>query len=200
VNLSLNPNTGGVATFGAPLSYLPGDFAAGQPPRVTGLGFTNSLPFALTTTGYGIDHLRNTLVQFVGSPDNGQLVTVGSLGFDVTALVGFDIPAGSTVGFASLRTPGSAFSIFCQVNLATGATFSLGPIGPNRLIRDIAVTGGPVFTPGSFLFPTLPPANSSPLFPPLVQPLAPGLVSPGFGIFGSTITFGGSGTNQFSST
>jgi hypothetical protein len=199
-NLSFNPNNGTVSSIGASLTYLPGDFAAGQTPRVVGLGFTNSLPFALTTTAYGIDHIQNTLVQFSGPRDNGQLVTVGSLGFDVTALVGFDIAPGDTVGFAALRLPGAAFSLFCQVNLSTGVTTSFGPIGPNRLIRDIAILSGSSFPSGGFLFPTLPPSNTAPLFPPLVQPLAPGLVSPGFGFFGSTITTGGSASNQFSPT
>ena len=191
-NISLNPNDGSVSSVGAPLTYLSGDFAAGQAPRVVGLGFTNSLPFALTTTGYGIDHIRNTLVQFIGARDNGQLVTVGSLGFDVTALVGFDIAPGSTFGFAALRQPGAAFSLFCQIDLSTGVTTSFGPIGPNRLIRDIAIFSGSSF-PGGFLFPTLPPTNTTPLFPPLVQPLAPGIIGP-------TITTGGSGTDQFSPT
>jgi hypothetical protein len=201
-NLSLNPDTGGVATFGVPLSYRAGDFAQGLPPRVTALAATNSIPFALTTTIYGIDHARNTLVRFVGSPDAGRLATVGSLGFDVTALVGFDIEPGSTLAFATLRTPGSVSSLFCQINLVTGAARVVGPVGNGRLISDIAVTSGGSFLVGSVFVPPTPavlpfrpttvptspltPALTQPLPPTLTRPLGPGLTAPTFGT-----TFGG---------
>ena len=72
------------------------------------------------------------------SPDDGILTTIGSLGVDVSNLVGFDIAPGSNVAFASLQFPGEAFSRLTVVNLANGRVTSLGSIG-GRLLRDIAV-------------------------------------------------------------
>ena len=198
-NIGLDPNTGGPVVIGRNLNYAPGDVAQGQAPRVVGLGFTNSLPFALTTTGYGIDHVRNTLVRFNGPVDGGQLVTVGSLGFDTTALVGLDIAAGSTFAFATLRAPGATSSSFAIVSLATGAATVIGPVGNFRMVSDIAIlSGGLLPIPGSFLSPTntFSGTTTSPLFPTNVQPLGPGVIGTSFGITGSTfggssLTFGG---------
>jgi hypothetical protein len=207
-NLSLDPDTGGVASFGVPLSYRAGDIAQGLAPRVTALAATNSIPFALTTTIYGIDHARNTLVRFAGLPDAGRLATVGSLGFDVTALVGFDIEPGSSLAFATVRVPGSASSLFCQINLQTGAATIVGSVGNGRLISDVAVTRGGSFVFGSVFVPPTPtiqpstqttvptspltPTLTQPLAPTLTQPLAPGTVAPTFGTTfgGSSFTFG----------
>ena len=191
-NVAINPTNGAFSSFGTPLAYLPTDVARGQPPRVTGLAFTNSLPFALTTTAFGIDQRLNTLVRFNVSINSGQLVTVGSLGIDTTALVGFDIAAVGTVGFAVLRQPGSSFSVFATINLNNGAATVVGPVGNNRLISDIAVLGGSAFPiVGGFVPPNnaaAVPNNTSPLFPTLTQQLPPGLVSPGFGFTSTTST------------
>ena len=121
-NIAINPNSGSLAAVGQPLSYVAGDVAQGVSPRVTALAFTNSLPLALTTTLYGLDHARDTLVRFTGSPQTGQITTVGSLGRDISALAGFDIQAGSNLGFVAARTPGAVNSVFYLVNLQTGAT------------------------------------------------------------------------------
>jgi hypothetical protein len=195
-NLAINPNTGGLATIGLPLSYVAGDVAQGQPPRVTALAFTNSLPLALTTTLYGLDHARDTLVRFTGSPQTGQITTVGSLGRDIAALAGFDIQAGSNVGFAAARRPGALTSVFYLVNLQTGAATRVGRIGNSQLISDIAIASGSSFLVGSVFIPpttsTVPTSPfaagmTQPLSTGLTQPLAPGLVSP---LFGTTFSTG----------
>jgi Domain of unknown function (DUF4394) len=210
-NLSLNPTDGSVASMGTQLSYLPGDAAQGQPPRITGLAFTNSVPLAASSTLFGIDQLRNTLVEFVGSPSNGQLLTIGSLGFDVKAGIGFDIDPASNIAYATLQLPGFAFSEFATINLSTGAATLLGPVGPDRLIDDIAVDVGgvsasnmnfagtpqtqqQVLSPGiSTPFFTITPiatpvgVPTATLFPSLVQPLQAGLFAPPFTTTPTTI-------------
>jgi hypothetical protein len=191
-NITINPNNGALASIGQSVTYAAGDAFAGQPGRVTALGFTNSLPFALTTTAYGIDHLRNTLVVFPGPIDNGQVRTVGFLGVDVTALAGLDIVAGSTFAFATLQPAGLGYSLFYQINLSTGLASLVGPVGPFRLVSDIAIVSGSGFPGGNlFIAPTAPTNNlggfnTTPLFPSVTQPLGPGLVSPGVGFFSPT--------------
>ncbi len=64
--------------------------------------------------------------------------TVGSLGFNTSDLVGFDIVFFGNQAFASLTTPG-AFSSLFSTNLATGAATSIGAIGSNLTIADIAI-------------------------------------------------------------
>jgi hypothetical protein len=207
-NLAINPNTGTVSAFGTPLSYVAGDVSQGRPPRVTGLAFTNSLPLALTTTLYGIDHARNRLVRFVGSPQSGQVATVGRLGLNVSELVGFDIQPVGNVGFATVTLPVSAASLLCQVNLQTGALAVVGRVGNSERISDIAVTRGGSFLIGPAFAPTNPPAVPtsplpptqpflpfSPLPPTLTQPFAPGTVAPlpGTTFSGTTFTFGDPG-------
>jgi hypothetical protein len=214
-NYTFNPTFGNLEAVGAPLSYLPGDAFQGQAPRVTGIAFTNSVPLATSTTLYGIDHVRNTLVTFVSAPNSGLIRTVGSLGFDVKGGVGFDIDGPTNVAFAALQTPNVGPSLLSTVNLATGAASVLGVIGPNqRPVLDIALarggsifggspfatgTGGTALAPGVsapfFSDPFVSPIGvpTAPLFPSLSQPLAAGTFGTPVGsTFGTPIgsTFG----------
>lgn len=146
-NLVVNPNLGTLEATDTPLTYRAGDAGAGTAPRVTGIAYTNTFVFPPPTTLYGIDHIRNTLV-VIGNPDpaDGQVATVGSLGFDVRPRVGFDIvttvvsPTNPTnVAFAAFQQPRQNFSGFYQINLTTGAATLIGVVGNNRLVTDIAV-------------------------------------------------------------
>lgn len=125
-NLRLNPNTGAVAATDTPLAYASGDPGFGFAPNVVGAAYTNDYAGAQTTTLYGIDATRDTLVLqgslngTPNSPNGGLLTTVGNLGFDTTDATGFDItPFGGV--YASLTAPGGANSSLYTINLSTGA-------------------------------------------------------------------------------
>jgi hypothetical protein len=64
------------------------------------------------------------------SANGGQLSTIGSLGFNTSALVGLDITEDGTV-LASLTSPllGTTNSQLFTLNLATGAATLVGTIG-----------------------------------------------------------------------
>jgi hypothetical protein len=207
-NITINPSTGTISSVGANLSYEPGDVAQALAPRLSGLSFTNSVPLASSTTLFGIDYRLHTLVKFVGSPSSGQLATVGSLGVNFVAALGFDITAVANTAFAALRAPHSPDSQLFSINLVTGAATRIGGIGTNQVITDIIVANqGTATTPGTTgltttatlspgvavalslpptatttlspgisppFFTTPTPIPTSPLFPSLVQPLAPG--------------------------
>jgi hypothetical protein len=139
-NLLISPTFGTLIAAQANLQYRAGDVAQGLAPRVTGLGYTNSFPFAAQTVLFGIDHVRNTLVQIGNRPDNAGLTrTIGPLGFDVTGRVGFDINPVTGQAVAVLQRPGQAFSGFYSINLTTGRAGLIGLIGPGRLLTDVAV-------------------------------------------------------------
>ncbi|HKQ76224.1 MAG TPA: DUF4394 domain-containing protein [Blastocatellia bacterium] len=144
-NLRLNPNNGAVAGVDGTLAFAAGDANAGQNPFVVGAAYTNSFLGSTTTTLYGIDHNLNALVTqgSLGgapvSPNTGQLFTVGSLGVDPNAIVGFDISSESGAAFGSFNTPGGAATQLHSINLTTGAATIIGAIGGGDIILDIAI-------------------------------------------------------------
>src|SRR3954467_731627 len=133
-NLRLDPNTGAIAGTDANLAYAMGDANFNVDPSVVGSAYTNSVANATTTTLFGIDSSLNTLVQQgavnvppgTPSPNTGQLFTVGSLGVDTSAVVGFDIASNGTA-FASMVVAG--FPRLYTINLATGAASGGSLIG-----------------------------------------------------------------------
>jgi hypothetical protein len=143
-NLRLNPNNGAVAGVDTTLAFASGDANAGPSPNIVAAAYTNNFAGATTTTLYGIDSERDTLVTqgSVGgatvSPNTGQLFTVGNLNVNTTGLVGFDIAPVTNAAFASLTTQGASVSQLYTINLASGAATLVGTIGGGRLIRDIA--------------------------------------------------------------
>ena len=136
-NLRLNPNTGALAATDAALAYAGTDPNAAANPNIVGSAYTNSFSGATTTTLFGIDSALDILVT-QAPPNAGTLNTVGSLGFNTSDQVGFDIFFFDNRAFASLTTPG-AFSSLFSINLATGAATSIGAIGSNLTIADIAI-------------------------------------------------------------
>ncbi|HET6671528.1 MAG TPA: DUF4394 domain-containing protein, partial [Pyrinomonadaceae bacterium] len=93
---------------------------------------------ATATTLYDIDSTQDTLV-IQNPPNSGILNTVGSLGFNTSDLVGFDISRVSSTAFASLTAPAAATSSFFLINLTTGAATLVGTIGGGATIRGIAI-------------------------------------------------------------
>ena len=137
-NLRLNPVTGAIAFTDPDLAYAAGDPNAGaKKPNVVGSAYTNSFSGTLTTTLYNIDSALDILVTQT-PPNNGTLNTVGSLGFNTSDLVGFDIFFFGNQAFASLTAVGGPSSLF-SINLATGAATQIGQIGNGLQIADIAI-------------------------------------------------------------
>ncbi|WP_035608487.1 DUF4394 domain-containing protein [Haloferula sp. BvORR071] len=140
-NLRVHPDTG-VAITPADVNLAYGD--AGLAPLVAGAAYTNSVsPAPLTTTLYDIDAARDALV-IQNPPNNGTLVTVGSLGVNTTDTVGFDI-AGSGAAFASLqlklRYGKSKRAALYTINLGTGAVTLVGKIGGPYPISGLTALG-----------------------------------------------------------
>lgn len=152
-NFRLDPNSGIVvdgdpATGGIQpdtnLAYAAGDPNFGQNPNVVGAAYTNSAADATTTTLFGIDSNLDVLVRQGGlnvppgtpSPNGGQLFTVGPLGVNTSAVLGFDIANGSGTAFATMVV-GGVPRIY-TINLTTGAATVLGTIGPSTTIRAMA--------------------------------------------------------------
>lgn len=136
-NLRLNPVTGALAAADPNLAYAAGDVNAGANPNIVGSAYTNSFNGALTTTLYNIDSALDILVT-QNPPNIGTLNTVGSLGFNTSDQVGFDIFFFGNQAFASLTAVGGSSSLF-SINLGTGAATSIGAIGSGLQIRDIAI-------------------------------------------------------------
>jgi hypothetical protein len=166
-NLRINVDTGVLTDFDPntpgtqpdrDLQYAAGDPRdpnAGTDPNVTGVAYRNSQPTAFnipggpvnTTELYDIDARTDDMSE-QDPPNNGTLVTEGSLGVNTNRLVGFDIvtrgdsPAGDR-GFAALQRRGSGSSSFYGVNLDTGKATRIGTIGGgNANVEGLAIPIG----------------------------------------------------------
>ena len=136
-NLRLNPITGALAGTDTLLAYASGDINAGTNPNIVGSAYTNSFSGTPTTTLFGIDSALDILVTQI-PPNGGKLNTVGSLGFDTSDQVGFDIFFFGNQAFASMTADGGSSS-FYSINLGTGAATAIGAIGSGLQISDIAI-------------------------------------------------------------
>lgn len=153
LRLANSPSTNNLAVTNtdSPLNYQPGDpmampapippdVNAGANPNIVGSAYTNSIapsPRDAATQGgtqlFGIDSGLDVLV-LQNPPNAGTLNTVGPLGVDTDASVGFDIHStaiGSNTAYASL-TVGGVAGLY-TINLTTGTA---------TLVGAIAGTGG----------------------------------------------------------
>lgn len=144
-NLRINPNDGTVLGTDTPLQYAVGDPNAAANPNVVGSAYTNSSPGATATALFGIDSNLDIVVR-QNPPNAGTLTTVGSLGFDTTALVGFDVVAGTGDAFASLTASLSASSVLYRVSLGTGAASAVGTIGGGSTVVGLTVVSAAAAT------------------------------------------------------
>ena len=149
-NLRINPNDGTLTATDTPLAYAVGDPNAGAAARVVGSAYTNNFAGAVTTTLYNIDSNLDILA-IQNPPNAGVLNTVGSLGFNTSDLVGFDI-SGSQTAYALLTGPASPFSQLYTINLSTGAATLIGTVGgQTALVGLAALVGGAVPEPGTWM-------------------------------------------------
>lgn len=146
-NLRVDPTTGATTNVDTALDYVPADPNFGVDPSITALAITPSFAGARAATAYGIDSDFDVLVR-IGSPngapngaESGLLTTVGPLGFNTTALAGFDVSElGGTL--AALRSLGSPSSVLARIDLATGTATTIGTV-TGAPLRDLAFAQGP---------------------------------------------------------
>jgi hypothetical protein len=115
-----------------------------SPGAIVGAAYTNNFPGAGSTVLYGIDSAAtgHRLVQFVGSPNDGNISGVGPLGINNSSLVGFDIFSVGGQGdqaFAGLQNETLGVSELYTVSLTTGTATLVGTIGGGDLIDGLAV-------------------------------------------------------------
>ncbi len=141
VNQTANPL---VTIVDVPLAYAAGDPNAGRDPQLAGTAYTLSVRPAPTSTElFAIDAGLDVLVR-LNAPNDGQISTVGSLGFDTSDDVGFDIAGDTDVAYATLTPAGAANgpSRLYTVNLRSGQVTVVGQVAHPSPIRSITVAPG----------------------------------------------------------
>lgn len=119
-NLRVDPNTA-LTIIDGNLAYAAGDVNFGKVPAVYGIAYTNNFVGATSTTLYAID-VNQQVLATQNPPNIGTLNTVGSLGFNVTKVLGFDIETITNNAYATF-TVNNTDGLY-RINLATGrATF-----------------------------------------------------------------------------
>lgn len=144
-NLRINQTANPLVTFtDAPLAYAAGDVNAGQDPAIAGTAYTLSVRPAPTSTElFVIDAGRDVLGR-LNAPNDGQITTVGSLGFDTSEDVGFDIAGDTDFAYATLTPAGAAAgpSRLYTVNLRNGQVTAVGQVAHPTPLRSITVAPG----------------------------------------------------------
>lgn len=135
-NLRINVDNGAVTVDGA-LAYAPTDLNAANSPQVVGAAYTNSVAgrVATTTTLYDIDFARDVLLR-QDPPNNGTLVTVGSLGVDFGAASDLDIFS-PNLAYA-VNSTGAASSLYA-INLTSGSATLVGAFPAAVIVSDLAI-------------------------------------------------------------
>lgn len=132
-NFRLNPETGTVAAVDGNINGAPGAVA-------TGAAYTNNRAGVTTTMLYVIDPVNDRLY-LQNPPNDGTLVSIGSLGIDIAGSSGFDISSDGTSALAALGVNGR--SELHQINLSTGRAEKVGNL-PNQSIIGLAIPTEPV--------------------------------------------------------
>lgn len=128
-DLRINVDTGATTTDGTVSRE-------GASASVSAAGYTNSFAGTTSTLLYVIDAAAGQLY-LQDPPNNGTLGTPMPLGVSGGAANGFDVDARTNMGYAAL-TVGTSTALY-TVNLATGATKSLGSIGAGTAVRGLAL-------------------------------------------------------------
>lgn len=133
-NFRVDVDTGTV-TLDVELAFAEGDPNAAATPAVTASAYTNSTRETPTATAlYNLDAALDALLE-QNPPNDGVQLTVGSVGFDVAEVAGFDIAAGddgSNVGYAL-----SGLSLYL-IDTETGTSTLIGTL-PDGIYRGLAV-------------------------------------------------------------
>ncbi|HKQ75574.1 MAG TPA: DUF4394 domain-containing protein [Blastocatellia bacterium] len=133
-NFRLHPDTGAVAGV---------DFILSQGAAVVGAAYDRNFAGSKVTTLYGIDANNDQLVSVGGidsspTPNGGVVRTIGPLGVNTSAAVGFDITVGDEgMAFATL-TVDNKVGLY-TIYLPSGTASLVGALGATAPIVDIAV-------------------------------------------------------------
>jgi MYXO-CTERM domain-containing protein len=141
-NLRLHPDTGAVAFTDTNLAYVSGDPNFGKTPNVVHAAYTNNFNGAMTTQLFGIDTGLDALV-LQNPPNAGGLVTIGSIGVDVSDIGGFDISGATGTAYLVVRDSQLGKSTFWTINLATGMGSMIGEVGGGSIITAFSVAPAP---------------------------------------------------------
>jgi hypothetical protein len=148
-NLRLDPETGAVVSVGGALAFAPTEEEPGRTPDIRAIAYTNNFKGATSTTLYGVDWRRGSLVRIGShggvpvSPDTGQTFIQSHIiaRFNGSPNVALDIAANS--GFAYLMLmqgdPLSVETTLFVVNLSDGTLTHQGRFAPGEIITDITI-------------------------------------------------------------
>ncbi|RNL51712.1 DUF4394 domain-containing protein [Pedobacter jejuensis] len=131
-NLRLNPETGTVAAIDGTINGVTNA-------KVSSVAYTQNRAGAATTVLFDIDPATDKLHK-QDPPNDGKLVEVGALGFDVDEVGGFDINPDGTAALAALTTGG--VSALYSVDVNSGKASKIGNLGSQ--ITGLAIPTEPV--------------------------------------------------------
>ena len=131
-NLRLNPETGTVAA-------TDGNINGVTNAKVASAAYTMNKAGATTTVLYDLDATTDKLYK-QDPPNDGTLVEVGSLGYDINETGGFDINPDGSVALAAVYTSGQ--SSLVTIDLATGKAAKVGNF--SQQIVGLAIPTDPV--------------------------------------------------------
>lgn len=129
-NLRVNPENGAVATT---------DLSIVGNVKIGSVAYTQNRAGAATTALYDIDAMTDKLYK-QDPPNDGKLMEVGSLGFDIDETGGFDISPDGSAALAVLGHIGKS-SLF-TIDINTGKASKIGEF--NQQIIGIAIPTEPV--------------------------------------------------------
>ena len=133
-NFRVNVDTGEV-TLDGELAFAEGDANAAATPAVTASAYTNSTRETPTATElYNLDATLDVLLE-QNPPNDGTLLSVGRVGFDVAEVAGFDIAAGDDGSNTGYALSGSSLYL---VDPETGTSTLIGTL-PEGIYRGLAV-------------------------------------------------------------
>jgi hypothetical protein len=142
-NLRAHPDTGAIVAMDGNLAYATNDSGFGSTPFITAAAYINNDTNPATgTVLYDIDVARNALV-IQNPPNTGTLVTVGSLGVNITGDVGFDVAGGDGTAYASLvrEEDYSERAGLYTIDLTTGVAKFMGRIGGPKPLTSLTALG-----------------------------------------------------------
>lgn len=131
-NLRLNPETGLVAATDMAINGVTDS-------KIGSVAYTQNRAGASTTVLFDIDATTNKLYK-QDPPNDGKLVEVGNLGYDIDEAGGFDISPDGSAAVAALTTNGK--SSLYTIDLTTGKAGRIGEF--SQQIVGIAIPTEPV--------------------------------------------------------
>ncbi|MCX2575606.1 DUF4394 domain-containing protein [Pedobacter sandarakinus] len=131
-NLRLNPETGTVAATDGSINGVANT-------KIGSVAYTQNKAGVTTTTLFDIDGATDKLYK-QDPPNDGKLVEVGSLGYDVDDMGGFDINPDGTAAIAALTVSGA--SGLYTIDLNTGKAAKIGNLPSG--ITGLAIPTEPV--------------------------------------------------------